>query len=101
MIGLFACSGPGAAEAIATSELIGLMAFVLALVCVGAVLFLTRARRRWFATLAMLVHPGWWMSARSGDCGYLLRYAAPLATLVFAAAAAWAIWRSRVKLRST
>ncbi len=92
---LFGCSGPGAAEAIATSELVGLSGLAVTLLLAIAVALAGRSRRRWLAFLGVVLHPGWWMSARSGDCGYMLRYASVGLTVVFAGIAAWMIWRTR------
>jgi ABC-type spermidine/putrescine transport system permease subunit II len=84
-----ACSGEGAAEAIATSSLIALGAVIGSLVC--AVVLVTLARRRggkrryqFFAVglLALLIHPGIWMGVMSGDCGYGVRMVAPIYALL-------------------
>ena len=96
---LFACSGPFAAETIARSELIGTLMLAGGLVACLAVIALARGRGRFASVLMVMLHPGWWLSARSGDCGYLLRYVAPAATVFCVAAAAWVIRRSRVKLQ--
>jgi hypothetical protein len=37
-------------------------------------------RRAVVMGLAVALHPGWWLSARIGDCGELLRAAAPIGT---------------------
>ncbi|MEW5739082.1 MAG: hypothetical protein AB1938_09150 [Myxococcota bacterium] len=90
----WACSGPGAAEAIGTATLIGLLGLVLSVVLaiVGGV---RRRRRgvRWVRALlgglTVLLHPFVWLSARSGDCGQTLT-AASVAVLVISLC--WAVW---------
>jgi hypothetical protein len=83
----FACSGAGAGATIARNEL-------LAHVCFGATAWLTvlaqlsrtiraaSTRTRILLLLPTALHPGWWLGARSGDCGYLVAMAAPIATLL-------------------
>lgn len=95
---VLACSGPLAAETIATSMRIGLVALAVALGLSIAIIAKTHGKKRWAALGVVLIHPGWWMSAISGDCGYMLRYTSVTATAVFAGVAAWVIWRSRVKI---
>ncbi|MBL8957839.1 MAG: hypothetical protein JNK82_44100 [Myxococcaceae bacterium] len=73
----------------------GLLALGGALMLAIAVMVGARSRRRWLFFAGVVVHPGWWLSARSGDCGYLLRYVSVVATVLFAVAAAWFVWRSR------
>ena len=72
-----ACSGPGALARILANERLGWILFgAAALVDVLGAVALRRlgvARRRLAWLLApVLVHPGWWMRARGGDCGATL-----------------------------
>lgn len=72
-----ACSGPGALEAILRNERLGWMLFAVAAVALGMGAVLLRrlgvpARRYGLLAVPLLVHPGWWMSARGGDCGTIL-----------------------------
>lgn len=71
-----ACSGPGAMAAILRAERMGWMLWGATLLLAGAVVFFRlRAdgwRAQWPLLLLVGLHPGWWMSARSGDCGRLL-----------------------------
>ncbi len=74
-------------DAIIRSELIGWGCFLGAVIVgVAAVLLARRYRRPWLklwpVLLLILVHPGWWMSARSGDCGYTLRLASMALTFL-------------------
>ena len=76
---VFACSGPGAAAAIATSEFWSVIIWF----CTAAVALFSA---RWWGNpslpwvrlvfLASIVsfHPGWTISARHGDCGALKFY---------------------------
>jgi hypothetical protein len=70
----FACEGPTAMMEILRSEKWGWILFVvnLAVVFLGAILLKlagwTYNRMVWLGVL-ILIHPGWWLSARSGDCG--------------------------------
>lgn len=80
-----ACSGPGAMDAILRAERVGWALWGASVVLVGGSLLLPwtrlRGRSRPWALLALVaVHPGWWMSARGGDCGRLLETAALAAT---------------------
>ena len=84
-MGLFACSGPGAGAAIARSIEIGytqaeVMGGLVGISC----LILAVRPRNWLVLLLLLgmllLHPAWTISAISGDCGYLKRYASYLFT---------------------
>jgi hypothetical protein len=71
-----ACSGPGAGEAIGRAERNGWLLFLLSLVIAAlSALGLRRWSRipqpRWPLAALLLLHPGWWMSARAGDCGMM------------------------------
>ncbi len=70
----WACSGPGAMERIEAAEQLGWLLFgITALVgLAGSVLVWRLKRGRWqmFGCLIpVFIHPGWWLSARGGDCG--------------------------------
>jgi peptidoglycan/LPS O-acetylase OafA/YrhL len=53
---------------------------------VATALLARRYRRQWLKLwpilLLVVVHPGWWMSARSGDCGHTLRLASVALTFL-------------------
>jgi len=88
---LFACSGPGAGEAIAVSILIGYRHAALAAVLLGlGLLLLTLSPKRWLfpAILGalLLLHPAWTVSAIHGDCGIMKRDASRVFTAVSSAA---------------
>ncbi|HOX42316.1 MAG TPA: hypothetical protein PK668_01900 [Myxococcota bacterium] len=73
----WACSGPGAAEAIERATSLGWILFGAAALVAGlAMLGLRRLgwsfkRLRW-AALPVALDPAWWWSARAGDCGRTL-----------------------------
>jgi len=88
---LFACSGPGAGEAIAVSILIGYRHAALAAVLLGlGLLLLALSPKRWLfpAILGalLLLHPAWTVSAIHGDCGFMKRDASRVFTAVSCAA---------------
>ncbi len=92
---LYACSGPGAARTIQQSELIGwsFAGISIAIVAGGCSLVRRRSpgrRIRWIVA-PLALHPGWWMDAVHGDCGYGLRFWSVVATLWIAVAVALAI----------
>ncbi|MDI1479339.1 hypothetical protein [Polyangium sp. y55x31] len=95
----FACSGPGAMEAILRAERFGwILWFVTALVAVGST-FVPRVRaagvrKQWPLLLLLVLHPGWWMSARSGDCGRTLLASSVLAAALTLVVAGFLFWRS-------
>lgn len=70
----WACSGPGAMAAITRSENLGwIMAGAATLLGLGA-MGLRRWSglawsRSWWPMVVAGIHPGWWLSARGGDCG--------------------------------
>ena len=73
----WACSGPGAMARIVANERLGWILFVVTATVLGVGAGLLRrlgvsARRVGLLAVPLLVHPGWWMSARSGDCGAML-----------------------------
>lgn len=85
-----ACSGPGASDAIALSSLIGL-ACALGSIAATVMLFV-RSRgakpsglldaARITAVVFAALHPLWTFGTVSGDCGYTVRYAAPVVLLL-------------------
>ncbi|MBI5482766.1 MAG: hypothetical protein HY906_28180 [Deltaproteobacteria bacterium] len=85
-----ACSGEGAMDVIRANERLGWLLFGVSLlvVALGAALLrrmgVARCHLAWLAAL-LLAHPGWWMSARRGDCGYTLRELSIAMTAVSAA----------------
>lgn len=95
----FACSGPGAGEAIVRNEGLGWALWAATLLIAGAFVATPRLRARgwrssWPLVLLVLLHPGWWMSARSGDCGQTLREGSLLVTAVTLLAGAIVYWRA-------
>ena len=76
----YACSGPGAVETIARNTRIGMIAFLLALSCFVAAMWIRRRRnRRLFPFLlwgvALLLVQFFVPSPLFGDCGILFRTA--------------------------
>lgn len=70
----WACSGPGAAAAIQKAEAQGWLMFAGAMVLGAASMGLRRWsgmpwNRCWWPMVVAAAHPGWWFSARMGDCG--------------------------------
>ncbi|MDC3955257.1 hypothetical protein [Polyangium jinanense] len=95
----FACSGPGAMEAILRAERLGWILWgVTLLVAVGSTLVprLRAAgfRKQWPLLLLLVLHPGWWMSARSGDCGRTLLAGSVLVAALTPLVAGVLFWRS-------
>jgi hypothetical protein len=85
----WACSGPGAADAIARATLVAVAAIATSLGVTIALGVLARRRggkrrTQLFAVglLALLIHPGVWMSATSGDCGAAVMLVAPIYALL-------------------
>ena len=96
---VLACSGPGAAEAIARAEWAGWGLLGLAVVMVLAANL--RARRLGVGGRSMaagwiliFAHPGIWMSARSGDCGATRLESSLLFTALAAGLGLWGMLRS-------
>lgn len=94
-MGLFACSGPGAGQAIAENIETG---YIHAAIMGG--LFLTSLglfaiRHRWRPVVPaillgmLLLHPAWTISAISGDCGHTKRLASYVVTVVGSACLLW------------
>jgi hypothetical protein len=79
-----------------TSEIVG---WIIAGLTVGAAVWMTLVLRpsrvRIFAWVIAIVHPGWWLSARSGDCGIVRLFAALLfiIPLVFVGAYSFSAYR--------
>lgn len=72
----WACDGPGASELITKAEFLGWWLFVItAIAGVAGILILQlqgcRFRNGSWLLLVIAIHPGWWLGARSGDCGAL------------------------------
>jgi hypothetical protein len=70
----WACSGPGAAEAIRWNTLAALALFLAAGAATVFTVFRQRRLGRTRKSAAWLfapvvLHPGWWMSSLMGDCG--------------------------------
>lgn len=93
-----ACSGPGAAEAIAQAERMALGMHLLAGLLVVVATVVARRRRvlgspvaaGWFLLIA---HPNLWTSARSGDCGQQLEVSSILFTTLAAGLLVYVAWR--------
>jgi hypothetical protein len=93
-----ACSGPGAMETILANERVGWTLFFVsaAIAAVAAVLLRSRGwRKLWPLAAVVFVHPGWWLSARSGDCGGTLHMASIAITIVTLLVAGVVWWRGR------
>ena len=96
---LIACSGgPGLMELIEEREHRGFVLFVataVAMVLVAVLIPVVRRRklRAWIPLgLLALLHPGWWMGARHGDCGHTIAaidIPYSIAALVLAASITW------------
>jgi hypothetical protein len=93
-----ACSGPGAMATILRSERLGWMLWgATLLLAVAVALVRLRAdgwRAHWPLLLLVGVHPGWWMSARSGDCGRMLVLGSILVTALAPLVVGFLLWRS-------
>ncbi len=90
---MFACSGPGAGQAIAenirTAEV---HAGVLALLMLISLALAWRYRTRIVPRILLVmlaIHPAWTISAISGDCGYLKRDASWLCSVIACFALVW------------
>ncbi len=102
----WACSGPGALDAILGAELLGWSLFGTSLVLlIAGAAFARRLRRRWRSLwpvpLVAVIHPGWWMSARSGDCGAMLSLGALAFTLIALITAVLLVVLARRAARAT
>lgn len=90
---VLACEGEQAMARIERSETIGWA--LLGVSCVVGLLaqrLVLRARAQRWAPIVLgalvLTHPGWWMSARSGDCGQERLWTSISATVALAVVAA-------------
>ncbi len=95
-----ACSGPGAMAAILRAERLGWILWATTLVLAGGSAFIPRVRSRgwrrlWPLLLLVVFHPGWWMSARSGDCGRTLVEGSVLIAALTPLVVGFLFWRSR------
>lgn len=94
----WACSGPGAAEAMARARYGGWgLAAVTALGVAGATL-LTRRRALGRGPVAagwvlLAVHPGLWLGVQGGDCGRARLEGSVLFACMGVALAMWSFWR--------
>ena len=69
-----ACSGPGASALIDRNMLIGYVGVgVTVAVAVALSLVVGKSRVRNAAIILALTHPGIWIGASSGDCGFMRR----------------------------
>jgi hypothetical protein len=99
--GLLACSGPGAAEAIALSGRIALASFAITFLCFLLALLLPVLRRRvgWGGVAALfactLFHPGLVFGTLRGDCGFTARWASLLFLPLLAGLCAYLLRRRR------
>jgi len=95
----FACSGPGAGAAIDSNERLATMLFLACLLLLPVSLMVWRKSQRYrgwaVAHILMLVtNPIWWISARSGDCGYFLAVVATVLVVVAGLGTARVTWLS-------
>ena len=92
----WACSGPGAPEAIRQAERLGWTLWGATLLMLSGAVLVPRLRSHgWLLLLLAVVHPGWWMSARSGDCGRTLIGSSVLVTVLTPVAICILLLRSR------
>jgi hypothetical protein len=95
----WACSGgAAAAAAIAQAELIGWVGAGMAAVLLSVATVVAKRRGLGRGPLAagwvlVAVHPGFWVSARSGDCGSVRATGTFLFTALAVAVLIWAFWR--------
>jgi len=95
-----ACKGPGTMAMIERSERFGWIMFAVAAFMVIATMALCAIRREpRFVRFAWLLvaHPGWWWSARMGDCGGTRYIATAAATVLTALIIPFLLWRRRRK----
>ncbi|MDQ3370430.1 MAG: hypothetical protein M3680_33840 [Myxococcota bacterium] len=100
-----ACSGPGAMHVIDANIRRGWIMFAIAAAMVVAAGFAPAFRQRgmrslWPLLVLLVIHPGLWMSGRSGDCGMLLRSSSTVMTFITPVAIllgyAWVRRRQRI-----
>lgn len=102
-----ACSGPGAMAKIEQAERVGWWLFAATVVAVLCATVVFRRwevawRRLWWIATPVVVHPGWWLSARGGDCGSMRLLGSiavsAIAAVVLALALVWlGVRRRRAK----
>lgn len=99
---VFACSGPGASEAMARASFVGLACLLVTVLLTAAAirawLPLTGSLRKVAALVGLLLipaHPTLWLGVSSGDCGQMLLVLAPVVTLVHGLAAAFLIAKGK------
>lgn len=95
-----ACSGPGAMEAILRAQRLGWILWATTLVLAGGPAIMSRLssrgwRGQWPLLALVVLHPGWWMSARSGDCGGMLVVGSGVVTAVTPVVVGFLLWRAR------
>lgn len=80
-----ACSGEGAAEAMAQNSLLGLACLLMSFAATIVAVVLARKRGgalakglAVFAVLLLMAHPTIWLGVTSGDCGQSLRVTGPV-----------------------
>jgi len=76
-------------ERIERAERVGLLFWFATVVGSLTLALLPRLRAlsnkpRWILAALVVVHPGWWLSARGGDCGATLVEGSILATMIAA-----------------
>ena len=87
---MFACSGPGAGEAIAESiRTAEIHAAIVAILLLAALSIALRVRARtvpWILVGLLVIHPAWTIDAIRGDCGMIKRAASWVVTGIASAA---------------
>jgi len=84
---MLACSGLGAADAMATASLVGLVCLIVSFAAtIGSVVQQRRIRQARYVAIAavvlLLLHPTIWLGVRSGDCGNTLLLAGPMTAVL-------------------
>ena len=98
-MGLLACSGPGAADLVSRAVQLGHALLLLTVAICLIPLLLTQVREALGRTARLpliipLAHPGWWLSARLGDCGATRLLASTAATVLAALVVIALLWRA-------
>ena len=100
-ISLLACSGPGAAEAIAVSGQIALLSWALVFLVFLSALLVPALRRRfgWGGVAVLfactLLHPALIFGTLRGDCGYTARFGSLIFLPLHFGLCVFLIWRRR------